>query len=91
MPKNKGFKNALFQEKYNVVNLDTLEALAAKGITTIDAEVLFQNKILKKKGLLKVLGNGKISAKITVKADKFSKTAQESIEKAGGVVEIISL
>lgn len=91
MPKNKGFKNALFQEKYNVVNLDTLEALAAKGITTIDAEVLFQNKILKKKGLLKVLGNGKISTKITVKADKFSKTAQESIEKAGGVVEIISL
>lgn len=92
MPKNKGFKNALFQEKYNIVNLDDLEILAQAWTTTIDAEVLLGKKIIKKKTLpLKVLGNGKITSKITVKADKFSKSAQEAIEKAGGAVEIISL
>lgn len=92
MPKNKGFKNALFQEKYNIVNLDTLEILAQAGITVIDTEVLLQKKIIKQKNLpLKILWNGVISSKVTVKADKFSKMAQEGIEKAGGVAEIISL
>jgi large subunit ribosomal protein L15 len=92
MPKNKGFKNYLFQEKYNIVNLDTLEVFWQSGVTTIDAQVLLEKKIIKQKNLpLKVLWNGKLSSKITVKADKFSKSAQEAIEKAGGIVEIISL
>ena len=38
---------------------------------------------------VKVLGNGKLEKKLTVKAEKFSKTAQKSIEEAGGTVEVL--
>ena len=92
MPKNRGFKNFLFKDTYNVINLDTLQELADAGITTISSEILLEKKVLRRKGLLlKVLGNGAISKAITIKADKFSIAAKEAIEKAGGTVEIISL
>ena len=80
LPK-RGFTN-IFRTEYTVLNLDRLVALGEKELT-LEA---FQAKgYLKSRGeLLKILGNGEITTAITVHAHKFSKAAQEKIEKAGG-------
>lgn len=91
MPKLKGFSNAMFKTEYNIVNLDDLELLASKGISEITKEVLLANKVIRNKSAgLKVLGNGDLTSKIAIKADKISESAKEKIEKAGGKVELIA-
>jgi len=88
MPKLKGFSNAKFKTIYNVINLSDLAALAEKGITTINKEVLLENKIIRRKTLpIKLLGQGELTAKVTVTVDSASATAKEAIEKAGGKLE----
>ncbi len=80
-----GFNNKRFATKYEIVGLDQL--------AKFDGEVTPQ--ILKEKGLisqserLKILANGKLDKALTVKAHKFSKSAKEAIEKAGGKAEVI--
>jgi large subunit ribosomal protein L15 len=85
LPK-RGFTN-IFRTEYTVLNLDRLVALNEKELT-IEA---FQAKgYLKSRGeLLKILGNGELTTAITVHAHKFSKAAQEKIEKAGGKAVLI--
>ncbi|MBV8672938.1 MAG: 50S ribosomal protein L15 [Acidobacteriaceae bacterium] len=85
LPK-RGFTN-IFRTEYTVLNLDRLVALNEKELT-LEA---FQAKgYLKRRGeLLKILGNGELTNAITVHAHKFSKTAQEKIEKAGGKAVVI--
>ena len=85
LPK-RGFTN-IFRTEYTVLNLDRLVALDEKELT-LEA---FQAKgYLKSRGeLLKILGNGELTTAITVHAHKFSKTAQEKIEKAGGKAVLI--
>ena len=57
---------------------------------TVDYEALKAAGLVKKHlDGVKVLGNGKLEKKLTVKAEKFSKTAQKSIEEAGGTVEVL--
>ena len=71
------------------INLDDLQALSeAKKIEEITPEVLRANGMAGKGDVIKVLGRGELKAKLTVKAHKFSKTAQEAIEKAGGTATI---
>ena len=84
MPK-RGFTN-IFRQEYQVLSLDTIELFAAtKNETELTLDKLKQYGLLKKKnGLIKVLANGEINTAVTVYAHKFSKTAQEKIEKAGG-------
>jgi large subunit ribosomal protein L15 len=90
LPK-RGFTN-IFRTEYTVLNLDriaqlqgeigqgelTLEDFAAKGLLD------------KRKGLLKVLGNGDLTGAVTIHAHKFSKSAQEKIEKAGGKAVLVA-
>jgi large subunit ribosomal protein L15 len=85
LPK-RGFTN-IFRTEYTVLNLDRLVALNEKELT-LEA---FQAKgYLKRRGeLLKILGNGELTTAITVHAHKFSKAAQEKIEKAGGKAVLI--
>lgn len=80
-----GFKNR-FRVEYNVVNLDTLQALADKrSAAEIDHAFLAENGIISNdRQLVKVLGRGELKAKLDVKLNKFSKTAKEAIEAAGG-------
>ena len=83
-----GFKN-LNKIYYKVINLDDLQNLSeAKKLKEITPEVLADNGMADKKDLVKVLGRGELKAKLTVTAHKFSKTAQEAIEKAGGAINI---
>lgn len=90
MPKMKWFSNALFTKKYSVVNVSDLEALAQVGVTEITNEVLVQNLLVRdKNAMVKVLWDGEISSKITLKVNKITSSAQEKIQKAGWSVELI--
>ncbi len=83
-----GFKN-INKIVYKAINLDDLEKLSeGKKLTEITPEVLRANGLAGKKDSIKVLGRGEIKTKLTVTADKFSKSAQEAIEKAGGSIII---
>ena len=74
----------LKRTEYKVINLDKLQELADKDITVIDTEVLLKAGLMSPKHLIKILGNGTLTAKLEVKAHAFSKTAEEAIKNAGG-------
>ena len=80
LPK-RGFKN-IFRVEYTVVNLDRLAELSVKEIALEDYVKL--GLVSSKKALIKVLGSGELNSPLTVHAHKFSKSAVEKIEKAGG-------
>ena len=79
-----GFKNPTRVE-YKAVNVDAIEALAAQtGVTEINVDIIKSAGLAGKNDLVKVLGQGEISAAVTVSADAFSKSAIAKIEAAGG-------
>jgi large subunit ribosomal protein L15 len=84
-----GFKNPTRKE-YAAVNVSTLQALSeSKKIVEFDVETFIAAGLVSKGELVKVLGNGELTAAVTVKADAFSKSAIEKIEKAGGKATVI--
>ncbi len=84
-----GFKNRNRVE-YQALNLDTLQKLFdAKKIETIDLKVFIDNGLASKNDLVKVLGRGKLTAKINITAHAFSDTAVQAIEAIGGTVNRI--
>lgn len=87
LPK-RGFNNK-FAVNYDIVNVDALNVFEEGTIVT--PELLAEMRVLKGKnnGGVKVLGNGHLTKKLTVKADKFSASAKAAIEAAGGVAEEI--
>ena len=85
LPK-RGFSNP-FRVEYALINIGDLESL---GLPEVDLDKLVESGAIKvRKGGLKVLGEGEITKAITVKAHKFSASAREKIEKAGGKAEEI--
>jgi len=80
LPK-RGFTN-IFRTDYTVINLDRIAKLAVKEIGLDDYRKL--GLVSSKKALVKVLGSGELKSPITIHAHKFSKSAVEKIEKAGG-------
>jgi len=83
-PKKRGF-TAYDPKDYVTVNLDQIEALALSGVAEVDYAVLYERRIVRAKGkLLKVLGRGTLTSKVTVTADAYSASAKAAIEKAGG-------
>ena len=87
LPK-RGFHNK-FATVYSIVNVETLNECFEDG-AVVDLETLIENGIIRKENDgLKVLGNGEITKKLTVKAKVFSATAKEKIEAAGGKTEVI--
>lgn len=88
LPKLPGFKNRNRVE-YAVVNVSRLDSLFADG-DTVDAESLVASGVLKSVASpVKVLGDGELAKKLTVKVDKVSATAKAKIEAAGGTVETL--
>lgn len=86
LPK-RGFTN-FTRKEYATLNVELLERF--EDGTVVTPELLLEHRIIRKKlNGVKVLGNGELTKKLTVKANKFSKSAQEIIEKAGGSVEVI--
>ena len=87
LPK-RGFSNAKFKTVYAVINLSDLNKFEVGAI--VSPEILKEMGILKNQlNGVKILGNGKLEKKLTVKAHKFSESAKESIEKMGGKAEVI--
>jgi large subunit ribosomal protein L15 len=87
IPHLKGFKNNK-KVIFNVINTGMLSAF--KEGSTVDHDALMEKSlIMKKERPLKVLGKGELNIKLTVKANGFSKTAREKIEKAGGKAEVV--
>ena len=87
LPK-KGFSNAMFKTVHAIVNLSDLEKFDDGAVVT--PELLKEMGILKKQlSGVKVLGNGNLTKKLTVKANKFSASAIEKIESKGGKAEVI--
>ena len=87
----RGFTN-IFKIEYQPVNVEKLQKLvdAKKIKDSVNAEVLFQNGVIKKvTSPFKILGHGEIKAKLTVEAKYFSKSAKEKIEAAGGSIKEI--
>lgn len=84
----RGFDNN-WRKVYSVINLKDLEKFADGDV--VSAEALIEKGILSKIEPygVKVLGDGEISKKLTVRANKFSKSAEEKIKKAGGNVEVL--
>ena len=83
----RGFNN-IFATKYAVVNVSDLNKF--KDGTVVDTELLIASGLVKKvNDGVKILGNGELNVKLTVKAAKFSQSAIEKIEKAGGKAEVM--
>jgi len=80
LPK-RGFTN-IFRVEYTVLNVDRLESVGVSEITLDDYKKL--GLASSKNALIKILGSGELTTAITVHAHKFSKSAVEKIEKAGG-------
>lgn len=86
LPK-RGFTN-INRKEYAIVNLETLNRF--EDGTEITPALLVESGIIKaEKSGIKVLGNGQVERKLTVKASKFSQAAKEAIEAAGGSIEVI--
>jgi large subunit ribosomal protein L15 len=90
LPK-RGFTN-IFRTEYTVLGLDRISEInEASSETEFTLEKIVSLGLLRKrKGLIKVLNNGEIKVAVTVHAHKFSKSAQEAIEKAGGKAIVIA-
>jgi len=82
LPKLKGFKNP-FRVEFQVVNLDKISELFPQGGTVTVADLVAKGAV-RKGQLVKVLGDGELSVKVDVTADKFSASAKAAIENAGG-------
>jgi len=86
LPKLPGFRN-INRVEYAPVNVARLEGLFEDG-DTVDAEALVAKGVIKHEFIpVKVLGDGELTKKLTVKVDKVSASAQAKIEAAGGKVE----
>ena len=83
----RGFNN-IFATKYSTVNVSDLD-MFVDG-TVVDAELLAASGLIRKSANgVKILGNGELSKNLTVKAQAFSASAKEKIEKAGGKAEVM--
>ena len=87
IPKLRGFNNP-FRVEYQAINLDTIEE---SGLDEVTPESLLSKGLVSKGALVKVLGRGELTRKVTVHAHGFSKSAQAAIEAAGGSVVTVDL
>ena len=84
----RGFNNANFTVRYAIINLSDLNRF--NDGDTVTLELLKEMGIIKKElSGLKVLGNGNLEKKLTIKANRFSSKAVSKIEDAGGTAEVI--
>lgn len=84
-----GFKN-INRKEFKAINLETLQLIAdTQGVKQVDFQLLVDSGLASKNHFIKVLGKGKLTSKLEVKAHAFSKSAVEAIEAAGGVASVI--
>jgi large subunit ribosomal protein L15 len=84
LPK-KGFSNAPFKVRYNVLNIKDLARFEAGSVIT--PEMLREHGMIKRRGPVKLLSDGELTSAYTIRLDKVSASARSKIEAAGGTVE----
>jgi large subunit ribosomal protein L15 len=84
----RGFNNKIFRTSYSTVNVGDLSAVFAAG-AEVSPATLTDARLVRVKGLIKILGDGDIDKALTVKAHAFSASAKDKIEKAGGKVDVL--
>lgn len=85
----RGFSNARYATRYNVVNVRALESRFGEG-EQVDFDRLKKAGLISHKNMgVKILGQGALNRNLTVSAEKFSKSAREKIEKAGGSCRVV--
>ena len=84
----RGFSNKRFKTEYAVINVEDLNIF--EDVTVVTPVLLKEQKIVKKQlDGIKVLGEGTLEKKLTIQANKFSKTAMEKIKESGSKAEVI--
>lgn len=79
-----GFNN-INRKEHRAINLDTIQALVdAKNLSEVTKEVLVENGLSSKNELVKIMGRGELKSSVSISANKFTKSAEEAISKAGG-------
>ncbi len=87
LPRKRGFNN-IFSKEYTIVNLDQLAQFEAG--TEVTPELLLERRVIRDlKDGLKVLGDGEIGHALTVRAHKFSKSAEEKLKASGGAAVVL--
>ena len=84
----RGFTNARFRTDYTTINVDRLDSFDDGATVDLDA-ILAKGLVSLNTRLLKILGNGELNTKLTVRAQKFSKSAAEKIQAAGGSIVLL--
>ena len=85
----RGFSNARFRNETQIVSLETIAALK---LDKVDPAILQDRGVIKRADVpVKVLGDGELSSAIEVAAHRFSRTAQEKVEKSGGKIVVLPL
>lgn len=84
----RGFKN-IFRVEYSIVNVSDLERVFDSGAEVTEETIVGSGLIKDTQAGIKVLGNGELSKKLTVKVSKFSASAKEKITAAGGTFEAL--
>lgn len=91
LPFRRGFTN-IRRVEYKPVNVEFLQERFGEGYQEVTPEVLIETGVIKNSDkAVAILGNGEITTALTVKAHRFSKSAKEKIEAAGGTVEVLPL
>ena len=88
LPK-RGFSNYPFKVEYQTVNVGLLNDVFEDGAVVTVEELYANNLVGSKTAAVKILGDGELAKKLTVKAERFSETARTKIEAAGGKVEVL--
>ena len=83
----RGFSNYPFKKEFQVINVSEIEKRFVDG-ETVDTAALYKKGLIKGSVPVKLLGNGDLSKKLTVKIPAISASAKEKIEKAGGTVDV---
>jgi large subunit ribosomal protein L15 len=91
LPFKRGFTN-IHRIEYKPVNLDRLQEKFGEGGQEVTPEALVEAGIIKRSDkAVAILGKGELTTALTVKAHRFSKSAQEKIETVGGIIEVLPL
>ncbi len=86
----RGFSNYPFKKEYACFNLNVIAEKFADGETVNKDSLVAKGMLKSDKCLVKVLGNGELTKKLSICVDKISKSAKEKVEKAGGSVSLVS-
>lgn len=87
LPK-RGFSNSMFSKDYQTVNVGLLNDFEDGAVVTA-ADLYAKNLVSSRTAAVKILGDGELTKKLTVKAERFSESARTKIESAGGKVEVL--